>query len=134
MVRPPAPPPWGCRFKPDADDDLKDFDAIAGNEQQQPQEEELDDDEDLMVVGNVEKNEKCPYTRKDVSDLCTCCCQHTPALKHWATMSDALSTARHAQQQLLLLLLLRLSVIVLHYFAALREWQDCAVLAAPVLS
>lgn len=39
---------------------------------QQEQEGELDDDEELLVVGNVEKNEKCPYTRKDVSAWDTC--------------------------------------------------------------
>lgn len=42
---------------------------MTGNEQQQEQ-EELDEDEDLMVVGNVDKNDKCPYTLKDVSGGC----------------------------------------------------------------
>lgn len=49
--------------------------AAAALQDEAP-EPELDDDEDLVMLGNVEKNDKCPYTRKDVSGAwvwCWCC-------------------------------------------------------------
>jgi hypothetical protein len=53
-----------CRFDPAADEDVREFDAATGVEAAQKQ--DLDEDEELMVVGDVEKNDKCPYTKKDV--------------------------------------------------------------------
>lgn len=56
-----------CRFDAAADEDLKVFDELAGNEQQQ--EQEMGEEDDLMMVdeGRVTKNEKCPYTLVPVS-------------------------------------------------------------------
>jgi hypothetical protein len=55
------------RFDPEGDDDLKLLDEMAGKEQQ-PQ-EEIGDNEDFQMVDNASsfKNDKCPYTLKDVS-------------------------------------------------------------------
>jgi hypothetical protein len=49
---------------------VKEFDAATGVEA--PQKQDLDEDEDLMMVGDVVKNDKCPYTKKDVS-VAWCC-------------------------------------------------------------
>jgi hypothetical protein len=58
------------RFNAAADEDLKVFDEVAGNEQQQ--EQEMGEEDDLMMVdeGRVTKNEKCPYTLVPVRGAC----------------------------------------------------------------
>jgi hypothetical protein len=76
---PPPPPPanththtrvWArtyktYSFRPERQQLLQEYDAVAGSSG--AGDAEMDDDEELMMVGNVEKNERCPYTRKDVS-------------------------------------------------------------------
>eukprot|EP00882_Tetradesmus_deserticola_P014440 GHRQ01015356.1.p4 GENE.GHRQ01015356.1~~GHRQ01015356.1.p4 ORF type:complete len:146 (+),score=59.33 GHRQ01015356.1:1157-1594(+) len=53
---------------PERDEDVAEFDDIAGVAATAV-DDALDDDEDLLVVGGAEKNEKCPYTMKLLIDL-----------------------------------------------------------------